>query len=76
MTPQVLLLTVVALVVGGVLTLAIWLRRRYHVRWSTWWWGALAFVASQALRVPLLTSIINVASGLPAATIATRMSCS
>lgn len=71
MTPQVLLLTVVALVVGGVLTLAIWLRRRYHVRWSTWWWGALAFVASQALRVPLLTSINNVASGLPAATIAT-----
>lgn len=41
-------------VVGGPALLAWWIRRRYAASWSSLGWGALAFVASQAVRLPLL----------------------
>ncbi|MFP5417055.1 MAG: YhfC family glutamic-type intramembrane protease [Actinomycetes bacterium] len=51
---------ILALVVG----VAVWLRRRYRVRWTTWLWGALAFVLSQLLRLPLLAGAGPAASAL------------
>ncbi len=44
-------------VVSGTLALGWWLRHQLPVRWQTWGWGALAFVASQAARLPLLVAI-------------------
>ena len=52
-----LLVLQASLVMLGVFGLALALRRALPVRWSTWGWGALAFVGSQALRLPLLTAI-------------------
>jgi len=44
-------------VIVGTIALGWWLRRRLAARWSTWAWGALAFVCSQLVRVPLLLAI-------------------
>lgn len=62
MQPFLLLGLQASLVVLGVIGLSVWLRRTLPVRWSTWGWGALAFVGSQALRLPLLTAIQIVAN--------------
>lgn len=52
-----ILATQSVVVVGGVLALSVWLRRRLDTRWSTWGWGALSFVGSQAVRLPLLIGV-------------------
>ena len=57
MQPYILLTVQTLCVVGGVLAFSWWLRRRLPVRWSTWGWGALAFVLSQAVRLPLLLGL-------------------
>jgi uncharacterized membrane protein YhfC len=53
-----------AVVVAGVVTLTLVLRRRYAARWSWWAAGALAFVASQVLRLPLLAAVSAAAPGI------------
>jgi uncharacterized membrane protein YhfC len=45
------------IVLGGVIALAIFLRRRLPARWRSWVWGALAFIASQVARTPLLIGL-------------------
>ncbi len=39
--------------------LAIWLTRKFQVRWKVIWVGALAFVLSQVLHIPLLSLLTN-----------------
>ena len=70
MTPSVILVAMALLAVTLVLTLALWLRRRHHVRWTTWLWGALAFILSQAVRIPLLAGTGPAASALGLSVIA------
>lgn len=64
MTPQLTLVGMGVLAVALVGAVAFWLRRRYGVRWTTWLWGALAFVGSQLVRVPLLAGSGPAASAL------------
>jgi len=45
------------LIVIGVATLAIVLRRMLPAMWRSWVWGALAFVSSQVVRQPLLIAL-------------------
>lgn len=52
------------LVVTGAIGLGVFLARQLPQRGSTWWAGGLAFVASQALRLPLLAAL---AASLPLA---------
>ncbi len=54
MSPIALLIIQLIAVVVGPILLAIWIRRRWQARWSALGWGALAFVGSQAVRLPLL----------------------
>lgn len=63
MSPTVVLVAQLAVVLVGVVALALWLRRRYGRPWRTWWWGALAFVASQVVRLPLLALLGVVGAG-------------
>lgn len=56
MTPEAMLITTASVAVLGVAAFAVFLRVRYHVRWSTWAWGALTFIVSQLLRLPLLSA--------------------
>jgi uncharacterized membrane protein YhfC len=53
-----------AVVTIGVIALAVVLHRRNASRWSWWGAGALAFVASQVLRLPLLALVGAAAPGL------------
>jgi len=53
-----------AVVVAGVVVLALALRRKYAARWSWWAAGALAFITAQALRLPLLTAVNAAAPGI------------
>ena len=39
--------------------LAIWLTRKFQVRWKVVWVGALAFVLAQAVHIPLLSVLTN-----------------
>ncbi len=57
MEPYGVLTLQLLVVVSGTLALGWWLRHQLPVRWRTWGWGALAFVASQAARLPLLVAI-------------------
>ena len=43
--------------VAGVVALVLVVRARLGVRWATFGWGALAFVVSQAVRLPLLSAL-------------------
>lgn len=52
-----------AVIVAGVVGLAIALKRRLPGRWVWWGAGALAFVASQVLRIPLLAAVSVGAAG-------------
>lgn len=54
MQPMLLLIVQLLVVVIGPILLAIVIRRRWQARWSSLGWGALAFVGSQAIRLPLL----------------------
>jgi uncharacterized membrane protein YhfC len=54
MQPIVLLIFQLIAVVAGPILLALWIRRRWGAPWSALGWGALAFVGSQAVRLPLL----------------------
>lgn len=53
-----------ALVFAGVIALAIALHRRLPAPWRAWVWGALAFVASQAVRLPLLIGLTVISQTL------------
>ncbi len=52
-----------AVIVVGVIGLALVLKRRLPGRWVWWGAGALAFVASQLLRIPLLAAVSVGAAG-------------
>jgi len=54
MSPLVSIVIELVLVVAGAIGLGIFLRRRLPERWSAWFAGGLAFVASQVLRLPIL----------------------
>jgi uncharacterized membrane protein YhfC len=57
------------LVAGGVLLSAVLLRRKLPARYASWGWGALAWVSSQVLRMPLLiglTALFQYTSLFPA----------
>lgn len=51
-----LVLQAMTVIVGPIL-LGWWLRRRFDVPWQIWGWGALAFVGSQVVRIPLLVAL-------------------
>jgi uncharacterized membrane protein YhfC len=53
-----------AFVVAGVVGFAMWLNQRYHVRWRTWIWGAVAFGISQLVRSPVLLGITTLSNNL------------
>jgi uncharacterized membrane protein YhfC len=57
MQPYILLVLQTSVVILGAIGLALWLRRALPAPWSVWGWGALAFVGSQAVRLPLLTAL-------------------
>lgn len=63
MTPATILTLQLVVVVVGVVALALLLHRRLDVPWPVWWWGALAFVASQVVRGPLVAGLSVVAPG-------------
>lgn len=52
-----------AVILAGVIALAVVLKRRLPGRWVWWGAGALAFVASQLLRIPLLAAVSIGAAG-------------
>lgn len=54
MRSAILLTTQTLMVVASALLLGWWLHRRLAARRSTWLWGAVAFVTSQAVRLLLL----------------------
>lgn len=45
------------IVVIGVIALAVVLHRRLPAMWRSWVWGAIAFIASQLVRLPLLMAL-------------------
>ncbi len=56
------------LVLAGVIVLAIVLHRRLPAMWRSWVWGALSFIASQAVRLPLLlafTAFLQITNLIP-----------
>lgn len=57
MSPVVWLSAELLAVVVGPVLLAWWIRRRYAASWSALGWGALAFVAAQMVRLPLLIAV-------------------
>lgn len=57
MQPQLLFVLQAVVIFGGVIALAVVLRRRLPARWRSWVWGALAFIASQIVRLPLLLAL-------------------
>ncbi|MEO6063377.1 MAG: YhfC family glutamic-type intramembrane protease, partial [Thermoflexales bacterium] len=62
MSPLIAIILEVLIVVAGAIGLGIFLRRRLPERWSAWFAGGLAFVASQLVRLPLLSAF---AAALP-----------
>jgi uncharacterized membrane protein YhfC len=62
MSPLVSIVIELILVIAGAIGLGVFLRRRLPERWSAWFAGGLAFVASQVLRLPLLSAF---AAALP-----------
>ncbi len=62
-----------AIIVVSVIVLALVLKRRLPGRWVWWGAGALAFVASQALRIPLLAAVSVMASGATTAILAVQL---
>ena len=54
MSPLVSIVIELVLVIAGAIGLGVFLRRRLPERWSAWFGGGLAFVASQVLRLPIL----------------------
>jgi uncharacterized membrane protein YhfC len=57
MSPLFILSSQALVVFGGVAALAILLRKQLPARWSSWFWGGLAWIASQVLRMPLLIGL-------------------
>ena len=53
-----------AFIVAGVVGFAMWLSQRYHVRWRTWVWGAVAFGIAQLVRSPVLLGITALSDNL------------
>lgn len=64
MGPLVWIAALLVLVLGGVVALAVVLRRVLPASWASWWWGGLAWIASQALRMPLLIGLTALFSAL------------
>ncbi len=54
MLPMILLTLQAIIVIIGTLWFSRWVGRHDPNGWRTWGWGALAFVASQVARIPLL----------------------
>ena len=54
MMPMALLTVQAVVTIVGVLWFSRWVGQRLQASWGTWGWGALAFVGSQAARIPLL----------------------
>jgi uncharacterized membrane protein YhfC len=52
------------IVLIGVIALAIVLHRRLPAMWRSWVWGAIAFIASQLLRIPLLLALTAISQTL------------
>ncbi len=52
------------LILAGVGALAWWLHYRLGARWETWGWGALSFIGSQLLRLPLLFGLTAAFAGI------------
>jgi uncharacterized membrane protein YhfC len=57
LSPILLFAVQALLVCAGVIALAIWLHRRLPAPWRAWIWGALTFVASQVVRLPILIGL-------------------
>lgn len=53
-----------SIVLIGVIVLAIVLHRRLPALWRSWVWGAIAFIASQLVRMPLLIVLTTVSRAL------------
>lgn len=64
MSPPFLFILQALAIFAGVIALAIVLRRRLPALWRAWVWGALAFVASQAVRMPLLIGLTLISQAL------------
>lgn len=45
------------IVLTGVIVLAVVLHRRLPAMWRSWVWGAITFIASQLVRIPLLLAL-------------------
>ncbi len=52
------------IVLVGVIALALALHRRLPAMWRSWVWGAIAFIASQLVRMPLLIALTVVSQTL------------
>jgi len=64
MPPIFLFVTQASLVSVGIAASAIALRRRLPAPWRAWVWGALTFVASQVVRLPLLIGLTLLSQAL------------
>jgi uncharacterized membrane protein YhfC len=64
MNPIFLFVAQALLIFAGVVALAIVLHRRLPALWRAWVWGALAFVASQIVRMPLLIGLTLLSQAL------------
>lgn len=63
--PSTLLFAAQAIVIfAGVIALAIVLHRRLPAPWGAWVWGALTFVASQVVRLPILLGLTTLSQTL------------
>lgn len=51
-----LILEVVVVIVGTLL-FSWWWSQHFDARWKSWGWGALAFIGSQAARIPFLLAV-------------------
>lgn len=63
MSPTMLFTLQGIVVLLGPVLLAWWIRQRFGSRWANWGWGALAFIGSQLVRMPLLIGLTVLAAG-------------
>jgi uncharacterized membrane protein YhfC len=64
MPPATLFAIQAILVLAGSIGLAVWLHYRLPAPWRAWVWGALTFVASQIVRLPLLIGLTALGQAL------------
>lgn len=51
------------LMIGLPIALGVFVTRRFKTPWSLWLWGALAFIVSQGIRLPLLYGLTALLQG-------------